>query len=93
MVTAVEQPAQQSQIVQSVRQQMEQARPVGPQGDGTQQEGEEAAQGTATTSEQGVQRLSNILSALGCASMIISCSSWATRRSAPSPPRCASRAS
>jgi hypothetical protein len=51
-------------IVQTVRQQMEQARREGPQGDETRQEGEEAAQGTATTSQRGVQRLSNILSAL-----------------------------
>ena len=51
-------------IVQTVRQQMEQARQEGPQGDETQQEGEEAAQGTATASQRGVQRLSNILAAL-----------------------------
>ena len=51
-------------IVQSVRQQMEQARHEGPQGDETQQEGQEAAQGAATTSQQGVQRLGNILAAL-----------------------------
>jgi phage-related protein len=50
-------------IVQTVLQQMEQAWQEGPQGDETQQEGEEAAQGAATTSQQGLQRLSNILSA------------------------------
>ena len=59
-------------IVQSVRQQMEQARPEGPQGDEHQREGEEATQsslqavvpGTAASSTQTVQWLSNILSAL-----------------------------
>src|ERR687887_439830 len=63
----VEQPTQQSQIVQTVRQDMEQARQEGPHGDETQQEGEVAAQGTqgtATTMKLGLQRLSNILSAL-----------------------------
>src|SRR5437763_2002006 len=59
-------------IVQAVRQQIEQARHEGPQGDEQQQEGEEAAQawlqavvqGTAASSQQTVQWLSNTLSAL-----------------------------
>jgi energy-coupling factor transporter transmembrane protein EcfT len=64
MVTEVEQPAQQSQIVPSVHQQMEPARQEGPQVDETQQDGEEAAQGPVTAAQQGVQRLSTIVSAV-----------------------------
>ena len=64
MVTEVEQPAQHSQIVPSVRQQMEPSRQEGPQADETQQDGKEGAQGPATAAQQGVQRLSTIVSAL-----------------------------